>query len=557
MENNKLKHSKLGNTAKKISALCAAGLLFLAPLSAKTNKSNPQNLNPKKQISQMATEDSTAQQNIIDNFEADKIIAVRKNTLSHNFRNLKSKTLTDAEVNAGLAELYTQIIDALMQVANVNHANAIKNLNDSGMRDSMYEYAMATTEEENEAICNKHTNEENLYSRGFYAPTQVETGLLTETCVLNQADEASFNSIDKIDGINEYLKFDVNGPRNVNTEICAVTNWMLTDLRNQIKDTYKIIARQKGSSKEGAEKIGQQKADEFMQYINNINKLIAQDNLDAKSQKELDRNINAAITVMPAQAYGDIKIRKALVNALASIFGIDKIQKNLMLLGYDINNAQAMVEAYQQTANKIAEQNTKKVSNLTVGANGLFGEDLGIINTEINGSIPFNKWNMNLGLEVNPTLYNNKFDNSTQISGKIGAELGGVFANLKAGTEIFYTDGATFILGGDLGVNYQIPNSNIILGAKLGGGYNFNKAFGNINAMLTATFKNHWCNITIGVGYVHIITKDQNIYIPTPPKEDKPTYGTDETTEQQPTDTTNLGDDITEIPDKPVDFTRF
>ncbi|MBO4823038.1 MAG: hypothetical protein J5580_00480 [Clostridia bacterium] len=569
MENIKLKHSKLGNTAKKISALCAAGLLFLTPLSAQKNKLTTNNLNPKKQIENMVKENTKAQ-NLIDSFRADEAKAVRVMTLSHPYRNLKDKTIPLEQIDNELVALYTQNIAELVKIADVYRAYGIKNLVASGMVETMYNYAL------NEDEWKNHTDEENLYSRSFFAPMYVNLGLKTETGILTQSDEATFHSMDKIDGINEYLTFEANGSRNVNQELGAVTNWIIQDMYNQIKDTYKITAHQKGSSEAGAEKFGQQKADEFMQYIKNIKKIVSQNNLDTKSQKELEKNINAAIAVT-GQSYGTVEMRGALIDALTSMFGIDKIQKNLIGLGYDINNNKT--EALTKLQKKISSTKNKDAGNITLGAGVLVGNQRTIINTEFDYTFLLNKLDLNLGVQVNPTFGRDGLGNSVQVMGKTGIatkpnQAGWNFnANLLPGSDIFYTDGAnftkgaTFALGGDIGVKYQIPNSNITIGAAVNGTYNFTQQFGDIGGTLSMEFKNRWGKLVISLGYAHTLGNNQGHTIeqtptqtttttPTQTSTDEPPYDTEETTETQPTDTTDLGE-ITDIHDKPVDLTNI
>ena len=600
MENNKLTQFNLsGKAAKKISALCAAGLLFLTPLFGKSNTT----LNPQKQIENLSKNyRSNKTQNAIDKFSSIEAEKVLKNTLANPLRNMKTATLTNVEAMAQLAEVNAENIAMLLNVSDIYHQFAVKNLVESGMAQEMYEYAIVADEKENAAVWNKHNAEENLRSRSFFAPMQVELGLKSETGALTTADEVTFNKMDSIDGENEYTKvfFKNNGPRNVYQEVNAVTTWVLEDICGQIYDTYRIMAYQNGSSKEGAAEFAKRKTNEFKQYINNIKKIVMQDNLTDKDLKNLDRNMNDAVNVMPAKAFGTTEMRGALIDALTSIFGVQKIQQVLIKLNYNLDKNQA--EAYTQAAKTVTKKKTATVTKNTVktshstniqkpafvedlkyGSDVLIGNKRTTIVNEIDYTLPGNLFNYDFGVQVNPAFAykNSNFDSSTQILAKAGAttkptQNGWTFgAKLGTGAEIFYNNGAAFLLDGDLSVSKQISNSNVKIGGSIGGSYGFSQTnpYVSLRAMASVLFKTSWGTFSLGIGYEHVFTKNQG-YTPTPtpaptpdptPEKpgqeapgdeqlpDEPTYGGDDVVDEPVIETPGP---ITDLPVIPDDLSR-
>ncbi len=522
MENNKLKTNflktginKIGDKLSKLvpPAVLAATLLNFSAFAKAPQKTT--NVKATTPIYRDATRKYTTNDKALhDVYYSDLFKMNKYERLEADVRNDLVKLL--AEMNAETLKL-SAAYNAAEKNSIVNSNLSIEEVN-----------KIAKDRTENAAVIN--------------GSIQHYTHLMLETLTLSRfrADAAEIMLLDENDHVNEFLRFNTKGER---------------DVRNE---TEIVLAMAKSDAKQYVDYGKGGKSTKAVQIEKNLNKtkvMVTKSNQTKANYTNLLQVIDETATLLPADMFGTVEMRRGYVKEFAQQYSMNALLSHVEKLGYNVKDLKADEIISATKTNRTATKNSETKFNALELRADAFNTNTTIAVGADARTTWTNDFDLTYGGEVD-AIINYQGDHAFQALGKI--EPGYTFNNghrlsvpLKAGINLDQ-NGVSTPFG--LGVNYNIPlNKDFSLDFGASSLFNIQRNNVEIGGMVGVTYttKKMKFKFGVGLGYATELTKGASVnngtIIPDPDLPDNPNIKP-----KPPVNTEHVGD-TTNSPILPCD----
>jgi len=446
------------------------------------------------------------------------------NILNSDLNKMTDYTILEADVQKKLAEMYAQMNANSLDLACAFKAFEYNTFIDSGLS---LEEAIEISENRGDGTDDKV---DAFVGRGSL---QHFMHLMLDTQTLNRlnAEEAEIQTIDEIDGKNEFFKLNKNGNRNIIEDSSAVLNSMEKYILAYAEYEYAI-------SNENKDNINVIK-----QNLSSIKELIVKRDFNTEDKDTLTKIINETADLLPENMFGTTEMRRGLLAEIVKQHVMNNMLEKLIGLNYDVNiNPELLAEQMKKTNGyNFTPSLTANISNTDSG----FG--IGITTTK-----PFkDDWDMIYGLKLNTNF--NSQGSTQQALGSVdfakNLKKNQFSIGLTAGGQLD-SQGASLAVGMQTGYCWKINDKfSVDFGINLLS--NIQRSIMNIGTTIGLTYRTNsgmlikfGANLGYNLGLSNELGKGTGTTIV------PPIYGEDQV--QKPGDTTNAGN-IQDLPENKID----